>query len=144
MIVIEAELDADYLIRALQNARQELTHPDKLLTSISLALKKVNDERHDAGLDPDGSAWTPLKPATIARKKNPKMLVEHGDMLRFYSRTEGHSVVIGTVDKKAYWHHAGTSRGLPARRLVGYSASDSELTKDIVEDYLQIILSRLR
>ena len=140
----EISFDADHLIRSLQQARQALHDSDKLQTSIGLALLKQNDDRHEAGLNPDGSPWTPLKPATIARKKNPRMLVEDGDMLRFDSQVEGKDVVIGTVDKKAYWHHAGTSRGLPARQLVGFPQADERLTTDIVSDFLLRILMRTR
>lgn len=142
--MFEISFEADHLIRSLQQARQEIEHSDKLQTSIVLALLKQNDDRHTAGLNSDGSPWTPLKPKTIARKKNPRMLVEDGDMLRFYSRTEGKDVIVGTVDKKAYWHHAGTKRGLPSRELVGFPASDEKLVEELASDFLRQILMRTR
>lgn len=142
-MAFEITVDAGYLLRALENARHEMAS-NAVLTSIGLSLLRANEERHSAGQAPDGSAWTPLKPATIARKKKPRMLFEEGDMLRFYSRVDGDAVAIGTVDKKAYWHHAGTSRGLPARPLVGYADSDQRLVKDLIEDHLQVILRSVR
>jgi len=144
MFALEITFDADHLVRALADARHDLEHDDKLLKSIGLSLLQANQKRHDAGQDPSGKPWTPLKPATIKHKKNPKMLVEHGDMLRFYSRAANNSVVIGTVDRKAYWHHAGTSRGLPERKLVGFERDDKVLTNEIIEDYLCLILNRVR
>jgi phage virion morphogenesis protein len=143
MFTIEVKFDADYLVRVLITGEHALE--DKaLLTSIGLALLNENNKRHEAEQEPSGKAWKPLKPATIKRKTNPRMLVEHGDMLRFYSRVDGDAVVVGTVDRKAYWHHAGTSRGLPARPLVGFEKADQELVIDLVEDYLRVILSRAR
>ena len=140
---VEITFDGGYLVRVLAEARGHLSGTE-LTTSIGLTLLRRNNERHKAGQAPDGAPWTPLKPATIKRKTNPAMLVEHGDMLRFYSHPEHDAVTIGTVDKKAYWHHAGTRRGLPARLLVGFAESDQNTVKTLIEDHLQHILRQVR
>jgi hypothetical protein len=72
------------------------------------------------------------------------MLVEDGDMLRFYSHAGNGEVKVGTVDKKAYWHHAGTERGLPARPLVGFPVADQTFITDLIADHLAVILGRVR
>lgn len=143
MASVEITFDGEYLIRALAGARGHLAG-DAIPTSIGLSLLARNEARHIAETDPDGNAWTPLKPATRLRKTNPRMLVEHGDMLRFYSHANHKSVTVGTVDKKAYWHHAGTSTGLPARPLVGFPQSDQAFTTELIEDHLAVILGRVR
>jgi phage virion morphogenesis protein len=142
-VSFEITIEADHLIRALDKARHKIGS-NEVLTSIGLSLLRANEKRHEAHQAPDGKSWTKLKDKTIARKKNPRWLVEEGDMLRFYSRVDGDSVVIGTADKKAYWHHAGTSRGLPERPLVGFAELDQRLVKDLIEDHLQVILRSVR
>jgi phage virion morphogenesis protein len=168
-VSFEITIEADHLIRALDKARHKIGS-NAVLTSIGLSLLKANDKRHKAGQAPDGSPWKPLKPATIrekckkSRSIDYKMLFEHGDMLRFYSRVDSDAVVIGTADKKAYWHHAGTihkpprwlvmagkknylehsKTGLPARPLVGFAEADQRLVKDLIEDHLQVILRSVR
>jgi len=138
---IEITLDDQHLKRALEQA-VHLIRGKELATSISLGLLERNKQRHEKHLAPDETQWEPLKKVTIARKKNPRWLVEEGDMLRFYSRVSTTSVQIGTVDRKAFWHHAGTSRGLPARKLVGFEETDRKYTIDLLNDHIQAILRR--
>ena len=141
-MTLEVTVDAGHLLRALENARHEMAS-NAVLTSIGLSLLRENQKRHEAHQAPDGNSWTKLKDKTIARKKDPRWLVEEGDMLRFYSRVEGKSVVIGTVDKKAYWHHAGTKH-LPDRPLVGFPSADERLVDELIEDHLLVILRGVR
>ena len=147
MAAIVVTLDADHLLRALSQARHKIQ--DKaLMTSISLSLLKNNEERHIAHQAPDGTQWEKLKPYTLLHKTNPRWLVEHGDMLRFYSRATSKTIMVGSADKKAYWHHHGTKhdsdkgpvRRLPARPLVGFPDSDRQFTLDLIGDHLRTIL----
>jgi phage virion morphogenesis protein len=142
-MAVEITFDGEYLVRMLAAVRNQLLD-NAMQTSIGLSLLAENEKRHNAGLAPDGTPWTSLKPKTIARKTNPRMLVEHGDMLRFYSHPGHDGVTIGTVDKKAWWHHAGTARGLPARPLVGFAAADRALVTELIDDHLRLILQRVR
>jgi phage virion morphogenesis protein len=145
MTAVIVEFEAKDVVKVLLGAK--LTERDLHLvaTSLSQTLLNRNTQRHDAYQNPDGSKWTPLKAKTLARKAKTgrtKWLVEQGDMLRFYGRADGSTVEVGTADYKAFWHHAGTSRGLPARTLVGFPASDEKLAVEVIEDHLQIILQR--
>lgn len=141
-MTIAFEFDTSNLYRELDTAILSLRNNHNILTSIGLSLLNANTKRHENEQDPSGKKWTPLKPATIKRKKNPRMLVEEGDMLRFYSHVESDAVEVGTVDRKAIWHHKGTSRGLPERKLVGFEHDDQQLVKELVEDHLQVIFNR--
>jgi len=118
-------------------------------------LQQANEHRQQADKNPDGTAWAPLSPRTLARKRSSKMLNEHGDMLRngMYHNVQGDTVRIGTPDWKGPFFqfgvrpHAqrrGTHPGMPARRIVGFPESDQQRTKEVVKDYLAAILERAR
>ena len=96
------------------------------------------------------------------------MLYEHGDLLRFYYNVSGDAMRLGTSDWKARFHHFGTKPytisakkgkalkigdmfrkrvhhpGLPARQLVGFPASDQQLTGVVIQDHLTVVLDRVR
>lgn len=128
------EIQADHLIRALDAVGHALVTPAQLLASLGESLLRVNDERHSQGLAPDGTRWAPLKPSTlgsaiwkaqgktfrkngtmslatarkVVAKKGNRILYDSGDLLRFQYQVDGASVVVGTNDWKAIFHHAGT------------------------------------
>lgn len=129
----------------LENYRQTLaiyksviTRPAGLLKTIGASVLRENKRRHDQGLAPDGTPWTPLAKSTlhavverrqhkitkIAGKRfgarsdfkaaqkimaGKKILRDRGDLLRFYYQVGSNDVVISTMDQiKAAWHHFGT------------------------------------
>jgi phage gpG-like protein len=61
----DMKFQVDHLNRALAAARKGLEHPEKLMSSVGESLLRVNRDRHNAGLAPDGSKWKPLSPLTI-------------------------------------------------------------------------------
>lgn len=162
------EFQADHLSRALEAVRLEIATPQEMLGSLGESLLRVNQERHDQGLAPDGSKWKELSPLTLQSKRKQKMLYDHGDLLRFHYQVGGDILRIGTNDWKAAFHHVGTKPytitankakalkfggmyrkrvnhpGLPARQLVGFPASDQQLVGDVIEDHLTAVLNRVR
>lgn len=162
------DFQVSHLTQALAAVRGVIDQPHDLLMNIGESILRVNDERHDQGLAPDGSKWKELSPLTIANKRKPKMLFDHGDLLRFYYQVEGDALVYRTNDWKAVFHHFGTKPytitptkakalrfagmmrkrvhhpGLPARPLVGFPASDEVMTADIAVDHLTVVLNRVR
>lgn len=129
---------ADHLYAALRAGKSAIARPGKLLATIGASVLRLNQERHDQGLAPDGSPWTPLAKSTLhaivesrqhqitkvggkrdgarsdfrAAQKimaGKRILYDRGDLLRFYYRVNGSDVVISTMDqRKAAWHHFGT------------------------------------
>lgn len=101
-------------------------------------LIEPHESAWEAGRSPEGDAWAPLKPASWKRKTSQRMLYEEGDMLSGLvvqpSETE---LEFGLSNEKAVWHHFGTSRGLPARPLVGLSADDKAYLVDLIEDHIE-------
>lgn len=152
----------DYQL-ALDAICADIATPAQLLGSIGESLYRVNSERHDRGQNPDGTPWTPTKPAKR------RMLHQHGGLLGSFSyQVHGSELKLGFSDQKAKWHHFGTGPyvitavkaralafngmyrrrvrhpGLPARRLVGFPDADKQLVADVVDDHLQLILNRVR
>ena len=64
-MLFEMKLQVNHLDRALSAVRQALSKPDLLLGSVGESLLRVNRDRHNAGLAPDGSKWKPLSPLTL-------------------------------------------------------------------------------
>jgi phage gpG-like protein len=128
------ELQAEHLARALETVRLEIATPQEMLGSLGESLLRVNQERHDQGLAPDGTKWKELSPMTIgsavwksqgesfrkngqmslatAKKvqtKKSRILYDHGDMLgSFNYQVQGAELKLGFSDQKAVWHHFGT------------------------------------
>lgn len=162
------DFQVSHLTRALAAVRAVVDRPEGLLSNIGESLLRINDERHDQGLAPDGSAWAPLSPLTQATKRKPRMLYDHGDLLRFHYQVDSEGLHLSTTDWKAIFHHGGTKPynivprrakalhfagitrkrvhhpGLPARPLVGWPQSDEDLTVDITTDHLTAVLARAR
>lgn len=161
------DFQVSHLTRALEAVRREIATPQEMLGSLGNSLLQVNQERHDQGLAPDSSKWKDLSPLTLQSKRKPRMLYDHGDLLRFQYQVEGETLRIGTADRKAVFHHFGTEPytitatgralkfggmfrkrvnhpGLPARPLVGFPSSDQQLVADVIEDHLTAVLHRVR
>ncbi len=128
------EFQADHLYRALEAVRLEIATPQEMLGILGESLLRVNQERHNQGLAPDGSKWKELSPMTIGTavwksqgdsfRKNGQMslaaakkvqarknriLYDHGDMLgSFNYQVQGTELKLGFSDQKAVWHHFGT------------------------------------
>ncbi len=162
------EFQVSHLARALEAVRREIATPQEMLGSLGESLLRVNQERHDAGLAPDGTKWKELSPLTLQTKRKSKMLFDHGDLLRFHYQVDGDTLRIGTNDWKAVFHHFGTKPytitpkkakalkfggmfrkrvnhpGLPSRQLVGFPPSDQQLVSDVIEDHLSAVLINVR
>lgn len=157
----------------MEAVRREIATPEEMLGSIGESLFRVNQERHDQGLDPEGKAWVALAASTIAagdRKGGP--LNKTGRMLaNFHYQVQGDNLRLGfnqgdgfpaifhqegsrphviTAKNGKALKFAGIFRkrvnhpGLPARRLVGFPESDKLLVGDIVADHLTVVINRVR
>lgn len=166
-------LQVDHLDRALAAARNSIEHPQELLGRAGESLLRVNRDRHNAGLAPDGSKWKELSPMTLQEKRKGGPLNKTGRMLQSFNyQVAGDTLRLGfdgsTESMRAAWHNSGTNPytispkkakalkfggmfrkrvnhpGLPKRQLVGFPASDRQLVSDVANDYLTVILNRVR
>lgn len=163
----------NHLDRALSAARQAISNPQELLGNVGESLLRVNRDRHNSGLAPDGSKWKELSPMTLMEKRKGGPLNKTGRMLQSFNyQAAGDTLVLGfdgaIESMRAAWNHSGTQPytisprkakalkfggmyrkrvnhpGLPARRLVGLPVSDRQLIADVTHDYLTVILNRVR
>jgi phage gpG-like protein len=168
------EFQADHLIRALQAARREVEAPREMLLAIGESLLRVNKERHDAGLAPDGTKWKELAASTLAEgKRKGGPLCKTGRMLTSFQYQVGDSSLRLFFDgnrdgKLADIHHSGSGPyditakkgqalkfgglfrkrvhhpGLTPRPLVGFTESDQLLTAHVSADHLMAVLKSVR
>ena len=168
------EFQADHLNKVLEAVRREIATPAQMLGSIGESLLRVNQDRHNAGLAPDGTKWKELSELTLKEKRKGGILNKTGEMLQSFNyQVEGSDTLIlgfdGTRNAQlAIWHHNGTDPykiepkngkvlkfagivakhvnhpGLPSRQLVGFPVSDQKLTVDVIEDHLLNVLNSAR
>lgn len=169
----DIEFQADHLIDALERARREIATPEEMLSSVGESLFRVNQERHDKGLDPEGKAWEPLAESTLAagkRKGGPlnktgRMLAnfhyqvqadnlrlgfDQGDGFPAIFHQDGSRAHVITATKAKALSFSGIFRkkvnhpGLPARPLVGFPESDKQLVGDVIADHLATVINGRR
>ena len=133
----------------------------------------VNRERHEKGVDPEGKAWKPLSPMTLAsgEKRKGGPLKKTGRMLQTFNyQVQGNTLRLGFGAGdgfKAIFHQDGTNPytitpkkaqalkfggvirkrvnhpGLPARPLVGFPDSDKRRVVEVLDDHLKLVLNRV-
>lgn len=134
----EIKFKADHLNHMLEAVRREIATPHEMLASMGESLLRVNRERHDKGLAPDGTPWKPLSPLTLGsavwkkqdesfrksksmsiktankvRASRGGVLKDTGAMLQaFHYQVAQNTLTLGFDGafeaKKAIWHHFGT------------------------------------
>ena len=167
------EFQEDHLNKALEAVRREIATPAEMLGSLGEILLRVNRDRHNAGLAPDGSKWKALSELTLKEKRKGGILYKTGEMLRSFNyQVQDDTLRFGFDGVRnaqlAIWHHDGTDPyvieakngkalkfagivrkrvnhpGLPSRPLVGFPASDQKLTVNVIEDHLLNVLNSVR
>lgn len=167
------EFQADHLTAVMEAVRREIATPAEMLGSIGESLFRVNQERHNQGLDPEGKPWAPLAASTLAEgKRKGGPLNKTGRMLaNFHYQVRGDNLRLGFDQGdgfKAIFHQDGSRAhvitakkgkalkfgglfrkrvnhpGLPARRLVGFPESDKQLVGDVTADHLTAVINRIR
>ena len=108
------ELDrAAHLLRRLSETTKDLR---PLFTDIGEYLVRSVDDRFDAQKAPDGTAWKPLRPKTLARKRIKKILTESSNLRsRVVYRAKARQVEIGTNVIYGAIHQIGGTITIPAR-----------------------------
>lgn len=169
----DIEFQANHLKQMLEVVRREIATPQEMLGSIGESLFRVNQERHNKGLDPDGRAWKELAESTKAagkRKGGPlnrtgRMLANfhyqvQADALRLgFDGGDGFPAIFHQDGSKAHVIAARRAKalafggmfrkrvnhpGLPIRRLIGFPDSDQQLAADVTADHLTLVLNSVR
>lgn len=106
----------NHLDRYLTAARQAISNPHELLSEIGESLLRVNRDRHNASLTPDGEKWKELSPLTLKEKRKGGPLNKNGRMLEGFQilgqYSGGDTLTLGfdgaTESQRAAWHNSGT------------------------------------
>jgi phage virion morphogenesis protein len=112
------DIDTTQLNALLSQLIANMGNTKRALSRIGAYQERQLRKAFDENRSPDGKPWTPLSPNTIARKKNPKMLVETVGRIpasRFYEATNL-TLVVGYGDRLAAIHHSGAN--IPGRVVV--------------------------
>ena len=118
------------------------------LASLSAAigeyLRDSTQQRFADQADPDGDPWEPLKPRTIARKRQnkDKILTMRGYLRRSIAyrvlspgRVEVGSPLIYAAAHQFSWKPGGEGGGIPARPFLGINTADETEILSIAEDW---------
>lgn len=121
-----------------------------LMLDINEMLLDSTRERFTTKTAPDGSAWKPLKPSTIARKKGKGSLLVFDGYLRDLMRGEAgddYSEISSALAYSALHQLGGTPEMAPGpaaveeRPYIGLSDDDTENMLRMAVDYLDADLS---
>jgi phage virion morphogenesis protein len=136
---IKVEVDDALVQQALSRVARIASDARPLFTEIGSALEASTRERFDQGKGPDGVAWVDLKPATRRRKRNPKILVERGDLLAsigFEAGPDFVQIVAGPTQYAATHQFGRPDAGIPARPYLGLSEDDMKEIDEAAGDYV--------
>ena len=128
------------------SARQQLRSLSQKLNNLTPLMSKIGqlaveqlDKTYAAESDPYGKAWAPLAASTLQQKTGSAILIERGSLNSSVGyQASGDEAQVSYSDKKAKWHHNGTSR-MPARPLVPENGIPSEwepAIESLIEGYL--------
>lgn len=124
------------------------THTRPLMLEIGYELVRSTLQRFEDEVDPDGNPWVELKPATLARKKGSKKLIEGGFLRGGVSVLEASDsfVEIGADREYAAIHQFGGKASMPpgpaavpVRAIFGTSRSDVEGVRQAIESYIALV-----
>jgi phage gpG-like protein len=164
--VLQAELQDEQMLAAIERALALLQRPGDLMEDIGATIEGNAELRFDAKVDPTGAAWAPLSPATVAIyesawfiERNPAFkggipgtLLERTRQLRnSLAHNAGVDYVeIGTsrqVGKKQWQvgalHEWGTET-MPRRGILTANPRTGELGAGDAADVLAIVNAALR
>lgn len=79
--MITVEINSDAITRALSRAFDTLSDTTPIMQDIGSYLRSSTVDRFKSGVGPDGSAWAPNSPVTLARKKDTRPLFGESNRL---------------------------------------------------------------
>lgn len=149
-LTYEVDIDDVELGLFLKSKLAKLENLRPFYVNVGEHLLNSVEDRFDTQTDPDGNAWKPLAPATVASR-----LRRYGNaeltILRASGRLAGsfsyaatrQQVAVGTpVVYAAIQHHggqAGRNRSvtIPARPVLGLTSNDRTAIAEMAEDFLR-------
>lgn len=136
---IKVEVDDARVQQALSRVAAIGSNARPLFTEIGSALEASTRQRFEQGQGPDGIAWADVKPATRRRKRNPKILVERGDLLNsiaFEAGSDFVQIIAGPTQYAATHQFGRPEANIPARPFLGLSDDDLQEIDEATGDYV--------
>lgn len=136
----------------LGEAIRRIERPRELLDRIGALMERNIQFRFDTKTAPDGSAWLPLAPSTIASYNAkydgniPGSLLQRTRHMRdslTHETPDDYTEEVGFGDVVAAYHETGTRRGLPRRQLLTDDPIAGTLGADDRQDILDEIAAYL-
>ena len=124
----------DPVVEQLQALYDKTGDLQPVLADIGEELLASHKARWAAEVDPDGNAWLPLSPERVKEKGHALILREHDylrDLLNY--NVTPTALYFGTPMEYGEYHQEG--RGVPQRRWLGVSDSDSQNILQLVSAY---------
>lgn len=139
---VDLEIDDKAFKSYMKAFASRSSNLEPALREYSTYHKKETLQRTNSGLDYQGKAFEPLKPATLLRKQGRGILLETEEMIKsLYYDPKKLSLTYGITDRKYVFHHRGTSR-LPQRRILGDSQDDRKKLIEILRVYLKRVRAK--
>lgn len=117
-----------------------------VFTDFGEYMLRETELRFEAGKDPEGNAWKPLKPLTKKRKKHNRILVEsHNLKDRFAYEADATRMAYGTNVVYAARHQFGDEEAesddeqkglIPARSFLGFNQADRDYFAELEEEHI--------
>lgn len=133
--------DLSQMDRLTENLGQLSAVPSRVARRVSDAIESSIQAQFDAGEDPYGTRWEPLRPATIAKgRTEPPLTDTHAmrDSLHVFPMQDGGVAI--TIDHPAQVHQTGGEAGdwqMDARPILpgkGFPSAWEEIIGDAVAD----------
>lgn len=116
----------------MRNFRTQVSNMEPPFRQFGFEIKSLTKNQFEQEVAPDGTAWQPLAPSTLARKKTPYKLRETLTMFRsMYFRVSKKDFKFGLKDEKYIYHHYGTNK-MPARVVIGMNSERYKLLNQLV------------
>lgn len=126
MIGLEVTADLKDFKSFMKNLKKKVSDMSPAFDQFGRYMMSETKEQFANESTPDGQRWTPLKPATLLRKKGRSILRETDEMYNsMYYNAGEKTFKFGLKDKKYRFHHSGTSR-MAARVVVGMNSARYE------------------
>lgn len=135
----KVEVDDARVQQALSRVARIASDARPLFTEIGSALEASTRRRFDLGLAPDGTAWADVTAKTRKRKRNPRILVERGDLLNsiaFEAGSDFVEIIAGPTQYAATHQFGRPEANIPARPYLGLSADDLQEIDEAAGDYV--------
>ena len=144
---ITATTNIDEVLAAIEAIEQKASNMTPLMGDIANHLFNLADEALENERAPDGSAWQPLAPATVAAKGHDRRLHDTGhlrDTLDYDS--DSHSATVGTnaVSSGGQYPYPAVQQfgteddHIPARRFMPFS-DQGDLMDEAKDDLINLV-----